>query len=129
MEQFAVMSERETKAHVIEACRRGDRDAFRQLFESHKDRVYSIALYYFGGDEATAGDITQQVFLKLFSKIGQFQGESEFTTWLYRLATNACVDEQRKRRRLFQLDDATAAPLPFEGKSQEDTAQGAEVAG
>jgi RNA polymerase sigma-70 factor (ECF subfamily) len=128
MEQFAVMSERETKAHVIEACRRGDRDAFRQLFETHKDRVYSIALYYFGGDEATAGDITQQVFLKLFTKIGQFQGESEFTTWLYRLAANACVDEQRKRRRWLQFDDGELPPLPAAGKSQEQEAAREQVA-
>jgi RNA polymerase sigma-70 factor, ECF subfamily len=129
MEQFAVTDERETRAHVIEACRRGDRDAFRQLFEAHKDRVYSIALYFFGGDEATAGDITQQVFLKLFSKIDQFHGGSEFTTWLYRLATNACVDEQRKRRRLLQFDDGVEPSAPAAGKSLEAEAQGAEVAG
>ena len=128
MEQFAVMSERETKAHVIEACRRGDRDAFRQLFEAHKDRVYSIALYFFGGDEATAGDITQQVFLKLFTRIGQFQGESEFTTWLYRLAANACVDEQRKRRRWLQLDDGADLRAPAGGGSQEQEAAREQVA-
>ena len=128
MEQFAVMSERETRAHVIEACRRGARDAFRQLFESHKDRVYSIALHYFSGDEATAGDITQQVFLKLFTRIGQFQGGSEFTTWLYRLTANACVDEQRKRRRWLQLDDGVSPTLPAGGKSQEHGAAHAQVA-
>src|SRR5215210_6518251 len=105
MEQFAVMGHGEAKTHVIEACRSGDREAFRQLFETYKDRVYSVALHFFGGDEATAADITQQVFLKLFSKIGQFQGDAEFTTWLYRLTTNACIDEQRRRRRFTQLDD------------------------
>ena len=89
---------------VIEACRRGDRDAFRTLFETYKDKVFSIALYSTGGDRAFAEDITQQTFLKLFTAIQQFRGESEFTTWLYRLVVNACMDEQRRRKRLLPID-------------------------
>ena len=127
MEQFAVMSERDARAHVIEACRRGERDAFRQLFETYKDRVYSVALYFFGGDEATAADITQQVFLKLFSSIGQFQGESEFTTWLYRMATNACIDEQRKRGRFLPLDEDAKVEPRGEKKTQADAAESRDV--
>jgi RNA polymerase sigma-70 factor (ECF subfamily) len=113
---------------VIEACKLGDRDAFRQLFERHKDRVYSIALYFFGGDEATAGDVVQQVFLKLFTRINQFQGESEFTTWLYRLTTNACVDEQRKRRRFLQFGEGVEVKEPHESCTSEDSLVRAEVA-
>ena len=105
MERCAAMGEGEARETVIEACRRGDRDAFRLLFEKHKDRVYSVALYFFGGDEATACDVTQAVFLKLFTRIGQFHGESEFATWLYRLTTNACVDESRRRRRFLQFGE------------------------
>ena len=112
---------------VIEACTQGDRDAFRRLFERHKDRVYTVALYFFGGDEATAADVTQQVFLKLFTRINQFQGESEFTTWLYRLTTNACVDEQRKRRRVRQFDEGEELRRPSEGRTQEERLAGAEV--
>src|SRR2546422_4195518 len=52
-------------SHVIAACQEGDREAFRLLFEAYKDRVFSIAVYSFRGDEAAAGDVTQQVFLKL----------------------------------------------------------------
>ena len=128
MEQFSLMSERETQAHVIEACQRGDREAFRQLFEAYKDRVYSIALYFFGGDESRAGDVTQQVFLKLFSKIGQFRGGAEFTTWLYRLTTNACVDEQRKSRRLLQFGEEADSPAPSARGAQDETVAHAEVA-
>ena len=128
MGDFAVTGERDGRAHVIEACRQGDREAFRQLFETYKDRVYSIALYFFGGDEATAGDVTQQVFLKLFSRIGQFQGEAEFTTWLYRLATNACIDEQRKRRRLFQLEDGAETHVVSTRKTQDERVERREVA-
>jgi RNA polymerase sigma-70 factor, ECF subfamily len=105
MEPVALMSDRQIEAGVIAACQRGDREAFRLLFETYKDRVYAIALYFFGGDAAQAADITQQVFLKLFTKIAQFRSEAEFTTWLYRLTSNACVDEQRKVRRLSQLEE------------------------
>ncbi|MEK7830622.1 MAG: sigma-70 family RNA polymerase sigma factor [Acidobacteriota bacterium] len=97
------MNETRNEERLIEACRQGDREAFRQLFELHKDRVWSIALHYIG-DEAAARDITQQVFLKLFTAINQFRGEAGFSTWLYRMVANACLDEQRRRKRFLSLD-------------------------
>jgi RNA polymerase sigma-70 factor (ECF subfamily) len=80
---------------VLAACRRGDRDAFRLVYETYKDTVYSMALYFFRGDAATAADVTQQVFLKLMDRIGQFNGQSAFSTWLHRMVANACVDRTR----------------------------------
>src|SRR5579864_3461293 len=62
---------------VIEACRRGDYDAFRVLFEAHKDRVYSIALRY-SGDRGAAMDIAQDTFLKLLSSIRDFRADASF---------------------------------------------------
>ena len=87
---------------VIEACQRGDEEAFRVLFDTHKDRVYSIALRY-AGDSATAMDIAQDTFLKLLSTIQQFRGESSFESWLYRMVVNSCLDYHRKRRRFLPL--------------------------
>jgi RNA polymerase sigma-70 factor (ECF subfamily) len=98
MEQLQIMSDLQTQADIIEACKNGDREAFRLLFEEHKDRVYTIAFHY-SGDESMARDVAQQVFLKLFTSIGQFREDSQFTTWLYRIVSNACADEHRKRRR------------------------------
>ena len=106
MEQRAVMAEPTIDERVIEACQRGDREAFRELFEAYKDKVFSIAVYSLGGDRAAASDVSQQIFLKLINSIGQFRGDSAFTTWLYRMVVNACIDEQRKRGRLLQLADA-----------------------
>ena len=93
-------------SRTIAACQQGDREALRVLFEEFKDRVYSIALYSLSGDEAAAGDATQQVFLKLMTRIGQFRGNSEFGTWLYRLVVNTCHDEHRKQKRLVSLADS-----------------------
>src|SRR5712692_5258081 len=91
---------------VIAACQKGDREALHLLFEAYKDRVYSIAIYSLAGDEVAAADVTQQVFLKLMTRIGQFRGDSEFATWLYRLVVNSCRDEQRKQRRFVPLADS-----------------------
>jgi RNA polymerase sigma-70 factor (ECF subfamily) len=90
-------------AGLVEACRQGDREAFRALYEAYKDDVYSIA-WNFTGDEETARDVAQDVFLKLFSAIGGFRGESSFRTWLFRLVANACRDAQRRSRRLVPLE-------------------------
>ena len=108
MEPRAVMAEPIIDDRVIRACQQGDREAFRLLFEAYKDKVFSIAVYSCSGDQARAGDVTQQVFLKLMTNISQFRGESQFTTWLYRMVTNACIDEQRKQRRFLPFADAPA---------------------
>ena len=89
------LSDHEVGREIIEACRRGDRDALRVLYETYKDKVYSIALYYFHGDAATASDITQQVFLKAMTGLTQFRGDAAVSTWLYRLTANACRDRSR----------------------------------
>jgi RNA polymerase sigma-70 factor, ECF subfamily len=78
----------------------GPHEALRVLFETHKDRVYSVALHFFGGDEALAKDVTQQVFVKLIDRMGQFRSESDVGTWLYRITANACMDELRRRKKL-----------------------------
>jgi RNA polymerase sigma-70 factor (ECF subfamily) len=84
---------------LIVACQRGDTGAFAQLFETHKDRVYSIALR-FSGEPATALDIAQDTFLKLLSRIGDFRGEARFDTWLYRMVANSCLDHKRRGLRI-----------------------------
>ncbi len=88
--------------HLLSACRSGDREAFHHLFDLYKDRVYSIALRY-SGNPATSMDLTQEVFVKLFSRLAGFRGESGFETWLYRLVVNTCLDHRRKFRRLVPL--------------------------
>ena len=105
MERFALMTEKRFEQDLLAECRNGDREAFESLYVQNQKRVYSVALNFFGGDEELAKDITQQVFLKIFYKIGEFRAESEFTTWLYRITVNACLDEQRKTRRFVSIED------------------------
>src|SRR5690242_8636538 len=105
MKPGAATRERTSEASLITACRQGDRQAFRALFDAWKDRVYAIAVSALHGDRTAAEDITQEVFVRVFTRIGQFRNEAEFSTWLHRLTVNACIDELRKRKRLVPLDD------------------------
>lgn len=89
---------------VIEGCRRGEAEAFHELFQTHKDMVYSVALRY-AGDPAVAMDIAQDTFVKLMGRIHQFRGDSSFESWLYRLVVNSCLDHRRRRSRLQPLVD------------------------
>lgn len=93
------------------AGRRYERSDFEQLYQRHQRRVYSIALSFFD-DEATAQDITQAVFLKVYTKIERFKADAEFSTWLYRIVWNACLDHHRRMRiRTFLSLDAMPAAL------------------
>jgi RNA polymerase sigma-70 factor (ECF subfamily) len=114
-----MVAEQLIDGRVIEACQQGDRAAFQLLFETYKDKVFSIAVYSSGGDRAAADDVTQQIFLKLFTAIRQFRGDSEFSTWLYRLVVNACLDEKRRRRRLLPWGETVAMRNPGDKKPQE----------
>ena len=91
-------------ARVLAACRRGDSDAFAWLFQRYRNPVYHLALHVCG-DPADAGDITQDVFLKLLTRIGQFREDARFTTWLYRVVLNAAFDHHRARRPVVPLED------------------------
>lgn len=119
------LSDREVGAEILEACRAGDRLAFRELYDLYKDRVYSIALYFFHGDRIAASDVTQQVFLKLLANISQFRGEAVFSTWLYRLVVNACLDEARSRkpRAAARLEAIAGADSQESGYAQAQVAR------
>lgn len=106
---------------ILEACRRGDREAFRVLYETYKDRVYSIAFYFFHADADAAGEVTQQVFLKLMREIVRFRGDAAFSTWLYRMVVNACVDRSRGRRRDALTEDPVVLDCVAAGTSHEES--------
>ncbi len=118
----------DTDHDVIEGCQRGDEDAFRELFESHKDKVYSIALRY-SGDRAAAMDICQDTFLKLMDRIGQFRGDSSFDSWLYRLVVNSCLDYRRRQKRWMPMVEEffdsfrSAEPTPLQELMEDERSQ------
>jgi len=116
-------------AEIIECCRQGDRAAFDVLYQAYKDKVYSISLYFFHGNDTAASDATQQVFLKLLTRIGRFRGDSEFSTWLYRMVVNVCLDNAKAGRRREFPSDPTAMTRIAAPQSAEEDVLRAEVAG
>lgn len=80
----------------------GDGSAFEQLYRRHFRRVYALCLRMLG-DQSLAEDLTQDVFINLYNKIGSFRGESAFTTWLHRMAVNQVLMYFRKRSTKSEL--------------------------
>lgn len=96
----------EPSADIIQRGQRGDPEALSQLVVSQQHYVYSIAMSVLK-DPDDAADLTQEAFIRLFRALPQYNGESRFTTWLYRLVVNLGRDELRRRGR--QVPIATAA--------------------
>jgi RNA polymerase sigma-70 factor (ECF subfamily) len=91
---------------LVERCRRGDLGAFEELYRAHAGRLFSVACRMLG-NPADAEDLLQEIFLSAHRKLDSFRGESALGTWLYRLATNHCLDYLRSRAgRASQLTDA-----------------------
>jgi RNA polymerase sigma-70 factor, ECF subfamily len=96
---MTVASEPAQSASDLELARAaaaGSSAAFEKLYEQHHRRVYSLCLRMLG-NTSQAEDLTQEVFLQVYKKIGSFRGESAFTTWLHRLTVNQVLMHFRRR--------------------------------
>ncbi len=89
---------REIDLEKVRASQAGDREAFDYLIEKYKDVVYAVA-YRFARDPDLAMDLAQDTFIRAYKGIKSFKGRSSFSTWLYRIAMNTCIDFTRKHSR------------------------------
>jgi RNA polymerase sigma-70 factor, ECF subfamily len=87
------------EADLVQQVRSGERRAQEEIFRRYKDRIYSLCLRM-TANRSTAEDLTQDAFLSLFQKIGTFRGESKFSSWFHRLASNLVIDFLRRQKRL-----------------------------
>ena len=115
-----------TDRELAERAKQGDQDAFEQLVRNNQSKVWSLALR-FTGDRETAADLAPEAFLRAWQGLSSFQGESSFSTWIYRLTANVCVDYLRKKARreavepVVSLDDpggSWAEPADWEQDPQ-----------
>ena len=84
---------------LIRQCQNGDVQAFRHLVERYEDRIYVLACSMIGDREA-AQDAAQEAFVRAYKALAKFENKSSFYTWLYRIATNVCLNfSQREQRR------------------------------
>jgi RNA polymerase sigma-70 factor, ECF subfamily len=89
-------SQASSDLQLARAAAAGDAKAFERLYEQHNKRVYSLCLRMLESS-SQAEDLTQEVFLQVYKKIGSFRGDSAFTTWLHRLTVNQVLMHFRKR--------------------------------
>jgi RNA polymerase sigma-70 factor (ECF subfamily) len=83
-------------SQLIPRAASGDRAAFDALVERHRGMVYRVA-FQFAGNHHDADDIAQDVFLKVYRSLDRFRHDAQFTSWLYRIAMNACIDHRRRQ--------------------------------
>lgn len=119
---------------LIRRAQNGDRDALNELVISQQQYVYSVAMSVLRHPE-DASDLTQEAFVRLFRSIRQYNGESRFTTWLYRLVVNLGRDELRRRgRQVPEMsgptddDDLDPVSLIMDEVDERDPQQALEIA-
>jgi RNA polymerase sigma-70 factor (ECF subfamily) len=83
-------------ADLIARAAAGDPAAFQVLVEQHRSMVYRVA-YQFAGNHHDADDITQDVFIKVYRSLARFRQDAQLTSWIYRIAMNACIDHRRRQ--------------------------------
>lgn len=93
---------REVDESLAKRAQAGDRQAFAALVETHTHSVYSLCQRLVG-NPADAEDLTQEIFLRLFSSLGRYRLGTGLRPWLYRIAVNACLDVLRKRQRRLRV--------------------------
>lgn len=124
----------DSDAQLVARAKAGDRRSFDLLVQSHYTLVYNTA-YRMLGDTSSAEDATQMAFIRAYRSLSRFRGNSAFSTWLYRIVSNVCLDRLRKRRDdVVGLDvsydedsEAQERPLPDESAEPATNAERSEL--
>jgi RNA polymerase sigma-70 factor (ECF subfamily) len=94
-------------ADLVLQSQNGDPAAFEALIRNHQHMVHSLT-YRMTGSLADAEDLAQETFIRAYDQIGSFRGTSKFSTWLYRIAVNTCLNWRQSEARRFQLQENCA---------------------
>ena len=105
---------------LICKTKEGDKQAFRTLYDDHIGRVYALC-YRLTGEKGMAEDASQEVFIQLWKKIANFDGQSQFSTWLHSVTANIAISYMRKQKgwvqRMFNLENSGINEMQAEENS------------
>ena len=104
---------RAEEAHLVEQAQAGDLPAFEELYRRNVRKVYALC-FRMASDPSLAEELTQDIFVRVWEKLGSFRGESAFSSWLYPLAVNTALSERRARRRRTARILSTDDLAPFD---------------
>ena len=107
---------------LISRARGGDREAFGALVEQYRDNVYRLA-YRMCGNAYDADEAAQEAFVAAWRALPNFRGEAKFSTWLYRLTTNAAIDVMRREKRHQTVGDGEMVDLADDADSPQETVE------
>ncbi|MNO59017.1 ECF RNA polymerase sigma factor SigW [compost metagenome] len=88
---------------LVKLARKGDQGAFAELVDLYKDKIFHLA-YRMLSNRHEAEDIVQETFLRVYKNWNRYDEKQKFSTWIYRIATNLCIDRLRKRKPSYYLD-------------------------
>jgi RNA polymerase sigma-70 factor (ECF subfamily) len=91
------------ETRLAKLSRGGDRRAFSELVDLYKDKIYHLG-YRMLNQRQEAEDVVQETFLRVYTNLERYDENQKFSTWIYRIATNLCIDRLRKRKPSFSLD-------------------------
>lgn len=91
------------EARLVRLARKGDQTAFGEIVDLYKDKIFHLA-YRMLNNRHEAEDIVQETFLRVHKNWSRYDDKQKFSTWIYRIATNLCIDRLRKRKPSFSLD-------------------------
>ena len=107
---------------LISRARGGDREAFGELVEQYRDNVYRLA-YRMCGNAYDADEAAQEAFVAAWRALPNFRGDAKFSTWLYRLTTNAAIDVMRREKRHQTVGDGEMIDLADDADSPQETVE------
>lgn len=107
---------------LISRARGGDREAFGALVEQYRDNVYRLA-YRMCGNAYDADEAAQEAFVAAWRALPNFRGDAKFSTWLYRLTTNAAIDVMRREKRHQTVGDGEMMELADDADSPQETVE------
>lgn len=96
---------------------KGDISSFEKLLQKHKESIVNI-IYQFIGERDEAEDLAVEVFLRVYRAAKKYEAKAKFTTWLYKITTNLCLNEIRKKAKLQTI--SLSKPIPTEGGKEEE---------